>query len=218
LGWTINPLDMLLEKIKRKHVLTSLQHDFKKKQRHMVQLVRSAAGMSDVFGFILEATNELVLIHYFDSEAFCLNGYDILRQQDIRSYCFFDDPRYWRFRAIRRMKIRPIAPVGISLSTIPNLLESVSSRYPILSVHHERPNRVTTYVGRIVNMGKRRFAIADTNFFGQWTRPHQMRYEDVTRVCFDGGYLRASAMTTPKSLQGNLRGRGRVKRTSPPSA
>ena len=181
----------------------------------MVQLVRRAVGMSDVFGFILEATDDLVLLHCFDSEAFCLNGYDILRQQDIRSYCFFDDPRYWRYRAIRQLKIRPTAPVvGISLSTIPDLLNSVSEHYPILSVHQERRSRVTTYVGRIVSMSERRFAIVDTNYYGQWTRPRQMRYQDVTRVCFDGGYLRAAAMTTQKSTPHQLQGRRRVKRAS----
>src|SRR5438552_3249282 len=75
-------------------VPTSLQRDLKKKQRHMVQLSRGAVGMSDIFGFVVNVTEDLVLVHFFDSEAFCLTGYDVLRQRDIRSYCFFDDPRY----------------------------------------------------------------------------------------------------------------------------
>ena len=38
----------------------------------------------------------------------------------------------------------------------------------------------------------------DANYFGEWTGPRRMRYGDVTRVCFDGGYLRASSMTARK--------------------
>lgn len=179
-------------------MLTSLQRDLKKKQRHMVQLIRSAVGMSNVFGFVMDATGDLVLVHFFDSEAFCLTGYDVLRQRDIRSYCFFDDPRYWRFRAVRRLKIRPTAPVGISLASISELIASVAKRYPLLSVHHERRDRCTTYVGPIVSMGDRSFTVEDANYYGEWTGARRMRYDDVTRVCFDGGYLRASAMTAQK--------------------
>src|SRR3954451_17015745 len=99
----------------------------------MVQLIR-AVGMSDVFGFVVDATEDLLLVNFFDSEAFCLTGYDVLRWRDIRSYCFFDDPRYWRFRALRRLKIRPTVPMGISLASISELLASVAQRYPLLSV------------------------------------------------------------------------------------
>jgi hypothetical protein len=179
-------------------VRTSLQRDLKKKQRHMVQLNRSAVGMFNVFGFVMDATDELVLVHFFDSETFCLTGYDVLRQRDIGSYCFFDDPRYWRFRALRRLKIRPTAPVGICLASIPELLASVAKRYPLLSVHHERCDRGLAYVGPIVSMGTRSFTIEDANYYGEWTGPRRMRYDDVTRVCFDSGYLRASAMTAQK--------------------
>jgi hypothetical protein len=179
-------------------VPTSLQRDLKKKHRHLVQLIRSGVGMADVFGFVLDSNDELVLVHFFDSEAFCLTGYDVLRLRDIRSYCFFDDPRYWRYRAIRRLKIRPVVPVGISLSSVPAVLSSVSKHYPVLSVHHEQREQRVTYVGRITNMSERTFAVADTTCFGEWTRPRRMRYDDVTRVCFDGGYLRATAMTLQK--------------------
>jgi len=179
-------------------VRTSLQRDLKKKQRHMVQLIRSAVGMSNVFGFVVDATDDLVLVHFFDSEAFCLTGYDVLRQRDIRSYCFFDDPRYWRSRAVRRLKIRPTAPAGISLASIPELLASVAKRYPVLSVHHERRHRRTTYVGPIVSMGERSFTIEDANCYGEWTGPRRMRYDDITKICFDGGYLRAQAMTSQR--------------------
>lgn len=177
---------------------SNLQLEFKKKRRHMVQLVRSAVGMSNVFGFVVDITDELVLVNFFDSEAFCLTGYDVLRQRDIRSYCFFDDPRYWRHRALRRLKIKPIAPVGISLKFVPDVLASVVKRYPLLSVHHESRARHVTYAGPVVSMGERSFKIQDLNCYGEWIGPRRMRYDDVTRICFDGGYLRATAMTAEK--------------------
>ena len=162
-------------------VLTNLQRDLKIKQRHMAHLIRNDVGMPNVFGFVVDATKDLVLVHFFDSEAFCLTGYDVLRQRDIRSYSFFDDRRYWRFRALRQLKIRPTLPVGISLASIPELLASVAKCYPLLSVHHERRDRRITYVGPIVSMSERSFTIEDTDFYGKRTSPRRMRYDDVTR-------------------------------------
>lgn len=176
---------------------STFQRDLKKLSRHLVQIHRPP-GMSTVFGFVVGSSDELVLLHSFNSEAFCLDGYDVIRQCDIRSFCFFDDPRYWRYRAIRRLKIRPIPPGDISLVSVQELLSSVSSCYPLLSAHRETPRRRTTYVGPVVSMAERSFTIEDADFFGQWTGPRRLRYADVTRVCFDGGYLRASAMTAQR--------------------
>ena len=169
----------------------------KKLSRHLVQIHRPQ-GMPTVFGFVVDSSNDLVLLHHFNSEVFCLDGYDAIRHCDIRSFCFFDDPRYWRYRALRRLKIRPIPPRGISLVSVQELLSSVAARYPLLSAHRETPDRRTTYVGPVVSMAERSFTIEDADYFGQWTGPRRLRYADVTRICFDGGYLRASAMTAQR--------------------
>ena len=178
-------------------VASTFQRDLKKKIRHLVQ-IRRPAGMPTVFGFVVGSSDGWVLLHSFNSEVFCLDGYDVIRQSDIRSYCFFDDPRYWRFRALRRLKIRPIPPRDICLASLPELLSSIVARYPLLSVHREVTHRCTTYVGPIVSMAERSFIIEDADYYGRWTGPHRVRYSDVTRVCFDGGYLNASAMTAQR--------------------
>jgi hypothetical protein len=174
---------------------TPFQRDLKKKRQHLVQIKRRA-GMLDSFGFVVDAGDDLILLHHFDSEVFCLNGYDVIRQLDITSYCFFDDPRYWRFRALRRLKIRPTLPRNICLNSMPELLSSVSAGYPLLSVHREERERRTTYVGPIVSLSEKSFTIEDADYFGEWTGPRRMRYAGITRVRFDGGYLNASAMTS----------------------
>ncbi|MBE0543194.1 MAG: hypothetical protein IH623_17760 [Verrucomicrobia bacterium] len=176
---------------------SSFQRDLKKLSRHLVQIHRPA-GMPTVFGFVVGSSDELVLLHSFNSEVFCLDGYDVIRQCDIRSFCFFDDPRYWRYRAIRRLKIRPTPPRDVRLVSVQDLLSSISARYPLLSAHRETPRRHTTYVGPVISMAERSFTIEDADYFGQWTGPRRLRYADVTRVCFDGGFLRASAMTAQR--------------------
>ena len=88
---------------------STFQRDLKKLSRHLVQIHRPQ-GMPTVFGFVVDSSDELVLLHHFNSEVFCLDGDDAIRHCDIRSFCFFDDPRYWRYRALRRLKIRPIPP------------------------------------------------------------------------------------------------------------
>ncbi len=176
---------------------SAFQRDLKKLSRHLVMIHRPA-GMFSLFGFVVASTDALVLLHGFDSEAFCLNGYDVIRQCDIHSYCFFDDPRYWRHQAIRRLKIRPALPSGIFLTSIQQLLSSVAARYPLLSVHRETPRRTTSFVGPVMSMAERTFTVEDSDYFGRWTGARRLRYADITRVCFEGGYLQASAMTAQK--------------------
>lgn len=175
----------------------AFQCGLKKLGRHLVQ-IRRPSCMSDVFGFVVGSSDELILLHSFNSEAFCLDGYDVVRMRDVRRCCFFDDPRYWRFRAIRRLKIRPTTPEGIDLDSIRGLIGSVSARYPLLSAHQETPHRAKTFVGPVVSMNERSFTMLDADYFGEWTGPRRLRYADVTRVCFEGGFLNASAMTARK--------------------
>lgn len=177
-------------------MITPFQRALKKRSRYLVQVIRTR-GLPEVFGFVVDSSDELILLHSFNSEAFCLDGYDVIRRGDIRGFCFFDDPRYWRYRALRLLKIQPTCPCDIRLESIRELLVSVGARYPLLSAHRESLDRVVTYVGPVVSLSERSFTIQDADYFGQWTGPRRMRYADVTRVCFDGGFLRASAMTSP---------------------
>ena len=183
---------------------SNFHRELKKNNRYLVQIQRSNY-MSDVFGFVVGASDGLILIHSFNSEVFCLDGYDAVRQSDIRGYCFFDDPRYWRFRALRRLKIRPTTPASICLASVRELLESVAAFYPLLSVHRETPRRRTTYVGPVISMAERSFTVEDADYYGQWTGPRRMSYSDVTRICFDGGYLNATAMIAQKLRKHRLK-------------
>jgi hypothetical protein len=94
--------------------------------------------------------------------------------------------------------VRPKAVPNICVDSVEELLTSVACSYPLLSVHREAIDRIVTYVGPIVTMAERTFTVEDANYYGEWTGPRRMRYDDVTRVCFDGGYLNASALSSRK--------------------
>lgn len=178
---------------------TPFLRDLKVKQRYLVSLNRRRIQGSTFFGFVVDYSDMLVLLHSFNSTAFCLTGYEVVRQKDIDSYCFFDDPRYWRVRAMRRLKIKPVKPSGISLCSIRDLLASLTGKYPLIGVGSERAvGKSVEFVGPIVSMAERTFKIEDSDYFGRWTGPHRMKYDEVTNVCFDDGYLRASALTHAK--------------------
>ena len=52
---------------------STFQRDLKKLSRHLVQIHRPS-GMPTVFGFVVGSSDELVLLHSFNSEVFCLDG------------------------------------------------------------------------------------------------------------------------------------------------
>lgn len=53
--------------------------ELKKLSRHLVQIDRPT-GMPPILGFVVGSSEELVLLHSFISEVFCLDGFDVIRQ------------------------------------------------------------------------------------------------------------------------------------------
>jgi len=47
-------------------------------------------------------------------------------------------------------------------------------------------------------MMEKTFTIEDLNSNGEWSGPRRMKFSDVTRIDFGGGYEEALAVTAPK--------------------
>ncbi len=178
---------------------------FKKaKMRHLFEVKRRLKDAGRTTGFIVDFSDSLVLFHTVNMDTFRLNGYTVIRREDISHYRVFSKPEYWQVRAMRHFRPSPMPPEGISVASLPELLKSVAEHYPLITLHPEKTKPDVCFIGPLVSMTERTFTIEDLNSSGEWTGPRRMKFGDVTRVEFGGGYEAALAVTAPKRAKSRI--------------
>lgn len=118
--------------------------------------------------------------------------------EDIQHYRFFNQTKYWEYRAIKLRKLRAIPQPKVSLASLPGLLISISKNYPLLAIHREKLNPDVCYIGKLSKMSDQSFTIEDLNNACEWTGPRRIKFNDVTMINFGGGYENALAVTAAK--------------------
>jgi hypothetical protein len=166
--------------------------------RHLFQVVRNIKGSGRMAGFVVDFSECFILFHVVDMDAFRLNGYSVIRRADVRKHRAFDKREFWQYRAVRRFKLTPVRPAGVSLVSAPLLLGSIDEQYPLFTIHPERTKSDVCYIGHLLSMNAGTFTIDDLNSNAEWSGPRRLKFKDVTRVDFGGGYENALAATAPK--------------------
>jgi hypothetical protein len=154
-------------------------------------------------GFVVDSSEDLILFHVLGTDTFRLNGYTALRIADVRGFRHFDKVEFWQNRAARHYKLAPVRPAGILLTSVSELLTSISKRYPLITIHPERTRPGVCYIGPLLSMTEATFTIDDLDSNAKWTGPRRLKFSDVTRVDFGGGYEEALAITAPKRRKKN---------------
>ena len=166
--------------------------------RHLVEVKSRIKDAELTRGFVVDFSDSLVLFHVLDMDTFRLNGYNVLRSDDISHFGAFDKQRFWQNRAISHFNIAPVRPSEISLSSIPDLIKSIAKQYPLIVFHPERKKPDICYVGRLLTTSGATFIIDDLDSTAAWTGPRRLKFDDFTRIGFGGGYENALAATAPQ--------------------
>jgi hypothetical protein len=167
-------------------------------RKHLFEVKSAIKGAGRTMGFVVDSSEDLVLFHVLGTDTFRLNGYTALRIEDVRGFRDFDRDEFWQNRAARHYKLAPVRPAGILLTSVPELLKSISKRYPFITIHPERTRPRVFYIGPLLSMTETTFTIDDLDSNAKWTGPRRLKFSDVTRVDFAGGYEEALAITAPK--------------------
>jgi hypothetical protein len=166
--------------------------------RHLFETRSRIKAAGRTTGFVVDFSDSLILFHVLDMDTFRLNGYRVIRSEDVKEYRALDKREFWQCRALRRFDIAPVRPAGISLASVPKLLASAAERYPLITIHTERTKPDICYIGPLLGMTEATFTIDDLDCNGEWNGPRRLRFSDITRVDFGGGYEEALAVTAPK--------------------
>jgi len=166
--------------------------------KHLFEVRSRIKGAGSTMGFVVDFSDDLILFHVLGTDTFSLNGYTAIRTEDVKDYRDFNKGKFWQNRAARLFKLAPVCPSGISLTPVPELLASISKRYPLITIHPEKIKPEVCYIGPLLSMTETTFTIDDLDCNAGWSGPRRIKFGDVTRVDFGGGYEGALAATAPR--------------------
>ena len=167
-------------------------------------------------GFLLERSNELVLLNVTNSDLVCFNGYSVIRRRDVRKMKVRKTNSFM-IRALQLRGLTAIPPREISIASWPELLESINKQFPLFTIHQEWLDNEVCYVGRLAARTATTFGLKEIDPDTRWTRSRSYKFSDLTKVDFGGGYETALAdlASTPTKRKAQVRAiSGRIPQTS----
>ena len=159
-------------------------------QPHINQIVEFDRGKLDphsLRGFVLAYSETLTLLNVLTDDYF-LNGYTVIRNQDVVSYSAYDSPDYFLNRAVQLKGIKPKRAPKVNISDWPLLLKTANQLFPLITIHREVISADVCHIGTIQSMRVKTFSLFEIDADAEWEREHRYRFADVTKVDFAGGY------------------------------
>lgn len=135
-------------------------------------------------GFVVSATDTLVLLQVLNAGAMRLNGYTAIRIKDIEE-CAEDET--FAPVALKLLGERPKPQPDLLLVDMPGLLSSVGAHFPLLEVFQERTGS-SFHIGRVVGFGKKKVHFQAVSRGAEWGEIQKFSCSAVTRVDFGDGY------------------------------
>lgn len=163
------------------------------KSQWMVEFERKHLDEHKLRGFVLDCSDILTLIHLMDDN-FYLNGYTIIRNEDVTKYWVYDKQSYFVSRALNIKNLKPIQQPEVEIGCWHNVLSTASNLFPLITIHREEMNNEVCYIGRLVEITSRTFTLQEIDTTALWEGNRRFRFNDVTRIDFGGGYEEVLAL------------------------
>jgi hypothetical protein len=160
----------------------------------MVVCVRKCLEEDGCFdrGYVVDATDRHVLLHLVTDDI-RLAGYVILRVDDISEVRSDFDQCQFIQKALHLRRMTPERPVLVDLNSIETILASISEHYSLMVVHREAMGQNEFSIGELDSIGDKTFCLREIDRDAKWAGIKRMRFDEVTRIEFDGGYETALA-------------------------
>ena len=163
-----------------------------------VRLIRRHPSESRLNGYILDMSNNLLLMHRFDD--FEPDGYTICRIRDIVKlrhgpYEEWFDHMLRSEKLLSGLKL----PHCINLSTVETAIRSIADFYEqmVIECEDEKGAIEDFYIGRLVNTQTRNIYFQDFDALGYWSKtPKSIKIAEITKIQFDTPYIKVFSKYT----------------------
>lgn len=162
----------------------------------LVRLVRrlETDEGSSCCGFVVGLSDKLVLVQQL-SEQINLDGFVILRIEDIASVQFTFPTSEMSKRVLQLRNVTPHKPVNISLGNLREALISIKSLFPLIVIEREAVAHGECEIGQLKMIGSDVYALRWITPDAEWEPDSRTyRISDITRLQFGGGYETALSL------------------------
>jgi hypothetical protein len=172
-------------------------------KKYLIEFDRRPRIYQRIAGFVLDFNDSLILLHLLEWNTFTLNGYIVIREQDINRQKVFDKKGCWQNKAAKTNRLKPIHP-GISISSLEEAIKSASEKFPLVTIEKELVVDDACWIGIPAELTAKTITIHDLNSNAKWAGKTKFNLKDITRLAFGGGYETALALSA-KTLRKNLK-------------
>ncbi len=170
--------------------------EIQKAKRHtkLIVCARKCLEASGCFdrGYVVDASERYVLIHAVTGDI-RLGGYVVLRIDDISDVKTEVGEHQFIEKALALRRMAPERPVLVDLNSIESILGSIAEHYSLMIVHREAVNQPERLVGEVESLCDKTFNLREIDREAKWAGTKRVRFDEVTRIEFDGGYETAIA-------------------------
>jgi hypothetical protein len=163
-------------------------------KKYLIEFDRRPQIYERIAGFVLDFSDSLILLHLLEWNTFTLNGYIVIREQDINNYRVFGKPTYWQNKAARKNRLKPINP-RISIDSFEDGISSASKSFPLIAIKKELVAENKRFIGRLAGFTSKTVTIHGLNPSAEWIKKSRFNLAEITRIQFGGGYERALALS-----------------------
>lgn len=166
----------------------------KAKNKYIVEIKRK-----HVFrGIVLDYSLNLILLACLDDE-FYLNGYMLVKVEDITAYRIYNKPDSFLFKARQELDLRPEYSFRLDLSNIKSVCEKIHSLYPLITVNKEKSDD-TVYIGIITKITEHTFSLYEIDSNAKWDKEYTFYFKKVPIIGWGRGYENALWQVGKKHL------------------
>jgi len=167
-----------------------------------VDLLRASAGRADlvefrymyrdgwISGFVLETSNEWVLLHLANLELIALDGYSAVRLDRIAEAQVIEDDDLFAVRALELQRQHPHRP-DVEITDHWSIFTTLPEGFPLVRV--ALVGEHSDHVGRIDQVDGDGVVLEGVSRSGEWVGSNRYEYREIFSVQFGGAYEAALA-------------------------
>lgn len=182
--------------------MDSFTADIQKYKKHIIELKREDITAEIVRGIVLDYSPELVLLANIDDN-FYINGYIIVRNNDITAYRFFDSPDSFFYQAQKELHLFPDYSFKIDLTNIRSVCLNIHQYVPLVTIFKEKSEDVC-YIGHITTITDHSITLYEIDSDAEWETETRFYLRKISRIDFGGGYENALWLVGKKDLPTNI--------------
>jgi hypothetical protein len=154
-----------------------------------------------ITGYVLDFSDSFILLHLLEWNTFALNGYVVIRAQDVNRQRIFNRDSYWQSRAAKKNKFKPIHP-QVSIASLLDAISTADKAFPLITIEKELVADDKCWIGKLAGFTSKTVTIHGLNPNAEWIERSRFNLNEITKVAFGGGYETALALSA-KPLRKN---------------